>query len=323
MSSELPVFTVGPGPHWRASSSIAQTNYAYLLALLPAAVVGVVAYSFGPAAPAELPPATNLFQEFVRIALRELGVHAGALSLIGAAGVVLLAMGVGIFAEYAIQVIFRQPYRATDGHGALMGLIIAMLMPPSVPWWVLVFGVVVTVLIGKQIFGGLGGYPFHPAIVGWLILLLSWPNHIYPVGMDSIAAQADAAIIVTFAGGLALVALGHVRMSVPLGVIIGVAVSALIFQQAYPETVAGPFAQITTGHVILAAFFISPDPSSSPSNAVPSWIYAIGTGVLIMLIRVYGIWADAVPFAVLLMNVLNPLLDRIRPRVKEVVIQHG
>jgi electron transport complex protein RnfD len=298
-------------------------NYAFILALGPAAVVGAIAYGFGPDAAVSVGAGADVFSEIVRFLVRELGVNANVLSMGGALGVLALATGTGVLSEYAIQIAFRQPYHAMNGHGALMGLIIGVLMPPTVPWWVVVIGVVVAILVGKQIYGGIGGYPFHPALVGWLILLLSWQNHIYPVGMSSIASMHSVAILFTFLGGVTLVALGHVRWQIPFGVILGVVASAVIFQQLYPDKVADPFTQIATGHVILAAFFIATDSTSSPANNLSMWIFGIGTGVMVMLIRTYGVWPDAVPFAVILMNVLSPLLDKIRPRPIQVVIQNG
>jgi len=326
--SQAPLLTVGPPPHWRSLTSLAGMNYAFILALAPAALAGAAAYAFGPDAAVSLMPAGSPVTHLLGVLLNQLGLSPSMLSLAGALGVIFLGAGTGILAEYATQVVFRQPYHVTNGHGALMGLIMALLMPPTVPGWVLVIGVILAVVIGKQIFGGIGGYPMHPAMVGWLILLLSWQHHIYPVGLASIAAQHQWVILLTLLGGVSLVALGHVRWYVPFGVIASVAAFAAIFHGVYPEMGPGfwwedMYKEIVTGHVILAAFFIATDSSCSPSNALAGWVYAIALGALIMLIRTYGIWPDAVPFAVLLANVLNPLLDKVRPRVKQVVIQHG
>jgi electron transport complex protein RnfD len=310
-------FIVGPAPHWRNSKSISQVNYAYLLALLPAGFLGCVAHSFGPGA-AAMNVSEGPLARIIEVLVKEMGVNAGVLWLGGTLGILAMGMGLGILVEYACQVIMRQPYHATNGHGALMGLIVALLMPPTVPWWILFVGIVVTIVIGKQIFGGIGSYPMHPAVVGWLILLLSWQNHLYPVNMASIAAVHLAPILATLAGGLALIALGYMRFEIPAGVILGVAGSTLIFQA---DLTGGVLDQLLFGHVALAAFFVATDTTSSPANRLAMWIFGLGIGFLTILIRAYGIWPDAVPFAVLLMNVVYPLLDRIRPRVKEVVIQ--
>jgi len=345
MAEEQKMFTVGPPPHWRAKNSVHQMNYAFILALAPAALIGAIAYSFGDDAITHVGWGGGLWTDFLRLMVDEFGVPAGVLNLAGPLGLLALGAGLGLTAEYAIQVAFRQPYHATNGHGALMGLIVAMLLPPTVPWWVLVVGVVVAILIGKQIYGGIGSYPFHPALVGWLIVLLSWQNHVYPVGMESIAAMHWVAIYVTAMGGLALVALGHINYRTPIAVILGVVIGSVAFYLITPENAlwaqrnfqlslssgtpllsfklgaGSPITQLITGHVMLAAFFLSTDTTSSPANSIPQWLFGIGVGVTIMLIRTYGVWPDAVPFAVMLMNVLSPLLDKIRPRPVKVVMQ--
>ncbi|MHC4942824.1 MAG: RnfABCDGE type electron transport complex subunit D, partial [Planctomycetota bacterium] len=319
MSSEAPRFVVGTAPHWRSRTSIAGTNYAFMLALAPAALVGAIAYSFGSKAVA-MTAGTGPLAQVIKVLVEEMGMNAGVLWFLGTLGIVLLGIGMGILTEYLCQMLMRQPYHVTNGHGALMGMILALLMPPTAPWWLLVIGVVVAIFVGKQIFGGIGGYPMHPAIVGWLVLLLSWPGRLYPVDMGSICAAHVAPIIATAAGGLALLALGYIRWQIPTGVILGVVIFGFILGGDLDGNVAD---QLLTGHVLLAAFFLSTDSTCSPVNKLAMWIYGLGTGLLIILIRAYGIWPDAVPFAVLLMNILFPLLDRIRPRVKEVVIQDG
>jgi electron transport complex protein RnfD len=233
--------------------------------------------------------------------------------LFGILGTVALAMGAAVLIEYVTQMVLRQPYRAGDGHGALMGLLLALMMPPTVPWWVLLVGVAVAIIIGKQIYGGIGGYPMHPAVVGWLVLMLSWPTHIYPVGAASIAAPTVTAALATLAGGLVLWWAGIIRLQIPLGFLFGVAVFALLFQSRLN---GGVLDQLLTGHVLLGAFFLATDSTTSPANGRAMWVYGIATGMLVMLVRAFGIWPDAVPFAVLLMCALSPLVDKLRPRLR-------
>ncbi|MFO8057179.1 MAG: RnfABCDGE type electron transport complex subunit D [bacterium] len=325
MPSESPLFTVGPPPHWRSKVSVSKTNYAFILALLPAALIGALLQSVGAGGLPALAEAPGVKLDIVAELIKELGVEGWLLGLGGSIGLLALGAGAGLVVEYIVQVIFRQPYYATNGHGVLMGMLLAMVMPPTVPWWVLFLGVAIAIVLGKQIYGGLGGYPFHPMIVGWLIILLSWGYHIRLVEHNSIAAIHPAVVFFILIGGVALVALGHVRWEVPFGIIIGVLASWALFNHLYPDNPkAGNLVEIfTTTHVILAAFFIATDQTSSPANKTGIWVYAIGIGVLYMLIRVYGKWQDPVPFAIILMNILAPLADRIRPKPREVVIQNG
>ena len=303
--------TVGAAPHWRTSTSITRMNLAFLLALLPTALLGAVAHAFG-SRDVEVTGAFGPLNPLLKTGVTQMGVGSGVLWFLGLLGIVLLAMGAGLLVEYACQVVMRQPYHATNGHGALMGLVLVLLCPPGVPLWMLVLGVILTIFVGKQIFGGIGGYPMHPAMVGLLILTLSWPHQLYPVGAASIGAPNPAVIGVTALGGIALVLSGYVRWQVPLGTLLGVALATLLFRGALD---GGFWAQLSSGHIVLMTFFIGTDTTSSPANRLAAFLCGAALGVLVILIRAYGVWADAVPFAVVLANVLNPLLDRIRPKV--------
>lgn len=313
--SGLPRFTVGFAPHWRTRADIFKMNLFFILALIPTLFISAASQFFGPLA-ADLSASTGPINDVLETVVIEMGLDAGFLWFSGVFGMCLFGAGLGVLVEYISQVAMRQPYYATDGHGALTGLLVALMMPPSIPLWVLTIAVIVAIVLGKQLFGGIGGYPMHPALVGWLVVLLSWPQYVYPIGSASIAAFSTAAVIATVIGGLALLATGYIRFEIPVGVLIGVIGFYFIFQG---QLTGGLWEQLFTGHVFLGAFFLATDATVSPANRIPLWIYGIGTGILIMLIRAFGIWPDAVPFAILLMNILSPLIDRIKPKVIQVV----
>ncbi len=315
MIAEIPKFTVGSAPHKRSRISITKMNMAFILALVPTALLGAITHSFGSRA-VKIDAAFGPVHPIVKILVVEMGVDSGVLWLFGILGTLILAAGVGLMAEYVIQIVMRQPYHATNGHGALMGLLMALFSPPGIPWWMLALGIFVAILVGKQLFGGLGSYPMHPAMVGLLILLLSWPHALYSVGASSIAAPGPGTVFVTALGGIALCLFGYIRWQTPIGVILGVAVFTLVFGGALE---GGIFEQLTSGHVMLAAFFIATDSTCSPANRLAVFLYGVLIGALIMLIRAYGVWPDAIPFAVLLANLLNPHLDQLRPPVRRVV----
>lgn len=309
----VPKFTVGFFPHWRTGTSITRMNLAFILALIPAILLSAGAQFYGPQ-DGGLNSAFGPVSGFLQGTLVEMGLSVGFLWFSGVLGKVMFCMGLGLLVEYICQVVMRQPYHATNGHGALMGLIVALLMPPTVPLWILFVCVVITIFIGKQIFGGIGGYPMHPAVIGWLVILLSWPRYIYPIGTSSLAAMNTAVVIAIIIGGLALCLSGYIRFEIPLGVVIGAVVFYFVFQNRLNGDLGD---QLLTGHLFLAAFFLSTDSTSSPANKLAMFIYGLGTGTMIMLIRAFGIWPDAVPFAILLMNVVYPLIDRLTPAVKK------
>ncbi len=314
--SGLPRFTVGFAPHWRSATSITKMNFAFILALIPTLLVSASSQFFSDSA-VKMDGAIGPMSSVLKTLVIEMGLDSGFLWFSAVFGMCLFGMGLGVLTEYVCQVAMRQPYHATNGHGALMGLLVALMMPPSAPLWVMFIAVVVAIFLAKQIFGGIGGYPMHPALVGWLVVYLSWPHYVYPIGSASLAGFGTAVMIATILGGIGLWIVGYIRIEITLSLLVGVVVSTLLFQS---DLNGGIVDQIFSGHIILAAFFLATDATSSPANRIPQLIYGFTIGVLIMLIRAYGIWPDAVPFAILLVNVLSPLLDRIKPKVKQVAI---
>ncbi|MCJ7593613.1 MAG: RnfABCDGE type electron transport complex subunit D, partial [Desulfobacterales bacterium] len=120
-----------------------------------------------------------------------------------------------------------------------------------------------------------------------------------------------------------LILRGFVRWEIPLSFLAGVFVTALIFNVANPEKYANPVFHLLAGYTLLAAFFLAPEDSSSPVNFIPMLIYGAGAGFLTVLIRNIGVFVDGVVFAVLMMNIANPLLDKIRPKAMGRRIEHA
>ena len=150
----------------------------------------------------------------------------------------------------------------------------------------------------------------NPVAVGWLILLLSWPNHLYPVEAASIAGAHWTVVALTTICGIALCSTRLIRWQIPAAILIGTLVSSLALGPWLPGSLTDQF---FSGHLMLMAFFLATDATCSPANRRAMWIYGLGMGFLVILIRAFGIWPDATPFALMLMNVMSPLLDRIRP----------
>jgi Na+-translocating ferredoxin:NAD+ oxidoreductase RnfD subunit len=102
----------------------------------------------------------------------------GALYLFGirALIIILLAVVTAVVVETVIESLTHQRLTYRDYHAALIGLLFALILPPSVPWWIPVIGAGVAIILGKMVFGGLGNYPFNPALVAWVVLTLSWAD---------------------------------------------------------------------------------------------------------------------------------------------------
>jgi Na+-translocating ferredoxin:NAD+ oxidoreductase subunit D len=315
-------FIVSHAPFWHVGSWVAQRSYNILLAALPAVMLSI--YYYG------LP----------------------------VLGVVALSVSSAMLWELGFTRISKNPDTIADGSAAVIGLIFAMLLPPIVPWWLVVVGTFLAVVIGKMIYGGIGGNPFNPAVLAYAIVGLSWWDYLsfdaaivdydlafitmYPLAlvkhagihtdffnvqqivssyppMDLLMGKQIGGIGATFGlglilGGVYLIFKGIVRWEIPVSFLIGAALTALLFQATDPTRYAGPVFHLLTGYTLLAAFFLAPEDSSSPVNFLPMLIYGAAAGMLTVLIRNIGAYPEGVIFAILVVNLINPLLDKIRPK---------
>ena len=208
-----------------------------------------------------------------------------------------------------------------------------------------------SILIGKQIFGGNGGYPFNPVLIGWAAVRISWYGYMdyglgfmnfslpfsmeYPLtllkksGMSGVKGFSEmnlflgnqvgglgtVYIYLLLIGGLILLLRGVVSWQIPVSFIGGVLLTSLIFYLVNAGKYGDPLFHVLTGSVVFGAFFLATDHSTSPVNGLAMIFYGLGCGIFTMLFRAWSIYPDGVVFAILLMNILNPLLDRIRPKV--------
>ena len=276
-----------------------------------------------------------------------------------AVGVVSLSISTAIIWEYLINLLTKRPSTIGDGNAAVIGMMVAMLFPATTPWWAVFTGTFVAIVVGKQIYGGIGGNPFNPALIGIAILMLSWKNIFdidyallnydfnftaaYPLvalkhyGVTSVDSFSLADLLMgnqtgsigsafglaLALGGLYLIIRGFIRWEISLSFLAALIITSLIFQLYDTGKYAGPLFHLLTGNTLLGAFFLATEDSSSPVNFIPMIIYGAGTGLMVILIRNIGGHADGVVFAILLMNLTNPLIDRIRPKAMGKVNSHA
>jgi len=273
-----------------------------------------------------------------------------------ALGVVCLSISSAIMWELVMNYLTKRPITIGDGNAALIGMLFAMLVPATSPWWLVVAGTFVALVIGKHIYGGIGANPFNPVLVSIAILMLSWKDYfnfdqallnydlgfkmVYPIAaakhfgaaaLDPFSVgglflgQQIGGIGSTFGlglvvGGVYLIARGFIRWEISLSFLAGILITAQIFNLFDPGRFAGPGYHLATGYTLIGAFFLATEDSSSPVNFIPMLMYGAGGGILTILIRNIGFFVDGTVFAILIMNILNPLLDKIRPQVVGKVI---
>jgi electron transport complex protein RnfD len=308
------LFVSSHAPYWHNGARLSVKNYHIMIAALPAVIMGIYQY--------------------------------GAPAL----GVIALSVAAAMIWELLMNLVLRRPISIGDGSAALTGLLFAMLLPATTPWWTVLLGTFLAIVVGKQIYGGIGCNPLNPALVAIAIISLSWHGILdfdealvdydlgffmaYPLAVlkyfgpsaisDFSAAsllmgQYSGAIGATFglgliAGGVYLILRGMIRWEISLSFLAGVFVTALLFNLSDTEKYAGPLFHLLTGYTLIGAFFLATEDSSSPVNVVPMLIYGFCAGLLTVLIRSIGAFVDGTVFAILMMNVANPLIDKIRPK---------
>ena len=306
---------VSHAPFWHDGSGIPERSYHTIIAALPAAFVGIAYY--------------------------------GAPAL----GVISLSMASAILWELLFNYAGKRPITIGNGNAALIGLLTAMVLPASAPWWLVLVGTFLAIIIGIQIFGGIGANPFNPVALAIAILMVSYKSHLdfdtalvnftldFPSTTDPLAALkafGPAAVenlnpvdlfmgrqvgglgsscgLALTLGGIYLMLRGIIRWEISIAFIAGVFISAMLFNMADPVRYAPPMFHLLTGYTLIGAFFLATESSSSPVNFIPMLVYGALGGVMAVLIRNIGVYVDGVVFAILLINLINPLVDKIRPK---------
>lgn len=305
---------VSHAPFLHCGNSISQRSYHTMLAAMPAAIVGFICY--------------------------------GA----SAVGVVSLSISSAILWELLFNFTARRKVSIGDGNAALVGLLFGMLLPATMPWWAVIVGTFFAIVIGKHIFGGIGGNSFNPVMVSMAILMVSWKGMfdfdgmlvakefdfvaLYPLAtlkhlgtsaagqfnnMDLFLGQQVGGIGTTcglaiLLGGLYLILRGFIRWEISVSFMVGIVITAYCFHTANAEQYGGPMIHLLSGYTLFGAFFLATEDSSSPVNLVPMLLYGALGGVMTVLIRNIGVYVDGVVFAILFINCVSPLLDKIRPK---------
>ena len=237
----------------------------------------------------------------------------------------------------------RQQASLSDCTSLVTGLLLGMTLPSSLPLPMALAGGVFAIGVGKMAFGGTGQNIFNPALVGRVFLLISFPVDMttWPLplsadgqtgatilsamkesGMDASSVDiaqlalgnmggslGEVGALALIAGGIFLLLRGIIRCIIPVGIIVTMALLALV-------TGCNPAVEILSGGLLLGAIFMATDYVTSPMTAKGMWIYAVMIGAISFIIRHYGSYPEGISFAILIMNGVTPLINRLtRPRV--------
>lgn len=228
---------------------------------------------------------------------------------------------------------------------ALTGLLLALNLPASMPWWAVLIGSVVAIGIGKMSFGGIGCNIFNPALVGRVFLLISFPAAmtmwVEPGGgfmVDGVSGPTilstlkaghvpdesyqyfdlfvgnrrgslgEVASLALILGGIYLLAVKVITWRIPVAILATVIVFDLCL--GIPAGL-----DVLSGGLLLGAIFMATDYVTSPMTPRGMIIYGVFIGIITVVIRRWGAYPEGVSFAILIMNGFTPLINRYtRPR---------
>ncbi|MCL1863107.1 MAG: RnfABCDGE type electron transport complex subunit D [Defluviitaleaceae bacterium] len=313
---EKPLYTVTSTPHIHSTDTIDKTMRYVLLALVPATIAGVVFFG-----------------------LRALMI-------------ILISIAAAIIFEVLFQKTAKRPVTVSDGSAAVTGLLLGLVLPPAVPLWFPIVGAFVAIIVVKQLFGGLGQNFLNPALAARAVLmaayalpmtagffepqgLYNWTDidvvasptplaiigseGFYPAAADFVAAFVgnisgsigETSVIALLIGAAFLFYKKVISWHIPICFIASAGVFVFIFN---PNMLA--LYHLITGGLMLGAFFMATDYPTSPMTPMGKVVFGIGCGILTGIIRLFGGFPEGVAYAILLMNLTVPLIDRyVRPRV--------
>jgi len=238
-----------------------------------------------------------------------------------------------------------RPLSLKDMSAVVTGLILGLSLPGIAPWYVAVIASVVAMGIGKMVFGGLGMNIFNPAMVGRAFVMIAFAGDLaaagyVDIGRVDIISQAtpltafkqsglvtpmvalflgntngslgETSALACALGGIYLCRRRAASWEIPAGILIS---TLLLAGLANLSALSDPWTllhHLLGGALLFGAFFIATDPVTSPLTPSGKWIYGLGIGAIVMLLRLYSGYPEGVMFAVLLMNAVTPLINRWR-----------
>ena len=231
-----------------------------------------------------------------------------------------------------------------DLSAVVTGVILGLSLPATAPWYVGVIGGAVAMGVGKMVFGGLGMNIFNPAMVGRAFVMIAFAGdlaasgYILSSGGVDMMSQAtpltafkqshiatplaplffgatngslgETSALACLLGGLYLCVRRVASWEIPAGVVAGALVFGAIANLTDLSSAWTVGHHLLGGALLFGAFFIASDPVTSPLTPKGKWIFGIGIGLLVMLLRLFSGYPEGVMFAVLLMNALTPLINR-------------
>ena len=243
--------------------------------------------------------------------------------------VTLVCVTFAVASEFVFEKALNKPNTIGDLSAVVTGLLLSFCLPVGIPLWIAALGSVIAIVVVKQLFGGIGYNFANPAITARVIMLISFGiemtnwvsldgvSHATPLaagnpgfmamflGMRS-GALGETCAVALLIGGIYLIVKKVITWHIPVSYMATVALVSLVTGQDV-------LLQLMGGGLILGAFFMATDCCTSPIATSGKLVYGIGCGLLTMMIRLLGASPEGVSYAILLMNILTPHIDKIPP----------
>lgn len=291
---------VSSNPHIRSKVTTSNIMLAVVIALLPATGFGI--YNFG----------------------------TDALILI------LVTVATTVLTEYLYELAMHKPVTVGDFSAVVTGLLLALNLPASAPWWIGVIGGIFAILIVKMLFGGLGQNFMNPALGARCFLLISYTSIMCNFDCDAYTGATplatlksggsvnildmimgktggtigETSMIAIIIGACILILLGIIDLRIPGSYLVSFAVFITLFG-GHGFDPAFISAHLAGGGLMLGAFFMATDYVTRPITKRGQYLYGIFLGLLTGVFRIFGPSAEGVSYAIIIGNLLVPLIEKI------------
>lgn len=301
------IYSVSPAPHIHSRETTASLMLDVITALMPCVAAGIWLFGWN------------------------------------AARVILISVALCVLFEYASQKLLGRKVAINDLSAVVTGVILALNLPPTAPWWMIAVGALVAIVLVKQLFGGLGHNFMNPALSARAVLLASWPVYMtagnassaFVTPFDAVSSATlltenstlvDVPMLELFIGRIPgcigevsklaiLIGLGYllVRKTISWHVPVILTGTFMLFSWLFGYE---PMQAVLSGGVLFAAVFMATDYVTNPMTDQGRCVFAFGAGLIIALIRAFGSYPEGATYGILLMNIATPLIDRVlKPRI--------
>ena len=298
------LLNISSSPHVRDKSSTKSIMWDVFLALMPAAIFGIYNFSVKP---------------------RD----------INAILLIVVCIATCVLTEYIWQKAMKLPLTVSDGSAAVTGLLLALNLSSTFPIWMAIIGSVFAIIIVKQLFGGLGQNFMNPALGARCFLMVSFAGQMTSFTYDGVTGATpltqikmgtgtpklldmflgttggtigETSVVALLIGAAYLVARKVISLRIPVTYIVTFAIFAILFGQHDIMYLAK---ELCGGGLILGAFFMATDYVTSPITPKGQIVFGIILGVLTGVFRIFGASAEGVSYAIIISNLLVPLIERV------------